>query len=440
MESLSEKIAEIVKPSTDTAVTDTETSSKEVVKELKEMFYLSKEITDFSEFKNDGSPVEEGEATFVVDCKYLKYACGVMKYVSNGSKLNPNLLKITIFKTQLKLSGFGQFSFGVVFIPLAKQAILPTEQEVSFIFDCPTLAKITTSFEKNQLTFNYLAEKKQLVMTSGNLKLELIVKEDNDFIHFQNKIKEIIPVDCNLNIEVLQSSLNYLSMFAKKDNLKENISLLEFRDSSVVGGSYTAIGSIQAEALEKIPLKIKYDVLNPVLKIIPFFYQDKVKLFNTENYYIIRDQNVYLGIEKTDVTFPPLKHLLTAKLEESFIVPRHVILSALQKLSVVTEDRDILISFLIKGRNPTATLTLSLKDKTGRKSKDVLNISRQDTTEVYGEREYLVNLEAIFKTFSFFKTPEISVQELKDKAILVKDTCPLYSCTTIFSIAKETEK
>lgn len=439
MESLSEKIAEIVKPSTEITVLDTETSSKEVVKELKEMFYLSKEITDFLEFKNDGLPVEEGEATFVVDCKYLKYACGVMKYVSNGSKLNPNLIKITIFKTQLKLSGFGQFSFGVVFIPLAKQAILPTEQEISFIFDYPTLAKITTSFEKNQLTFNYFPEKKQLVMTSGNLKLELIVKEDNDFIHFQNKIKEINPVDCQLNIEVLQSALNYLSMFAKKDNLKENISLLEFRDSSVVGGSYTTIGSIQTEALEKIPLKIKYDVLTPVLKILPFFYQEKVKLFETENYYIIRDQNVYLGIEKTDVTFPPLKHLLTTKIEESFIVSRSVILSALQKLSVVTEDRDILISFLIKGKNPTATLTLSIKDKTGRKSKDILNISRQDTTEIYGEREYLVNLEAIFKTFSFFKTPEISIQELKDKAILVKDVNPLYSCTTIFSIAKETE-
>ena len=304
MESLSEKIAEIVKPSTDTAVTDTETSSKEVVKELKEMFYLSKEVTDFSEFKNDGSPVEEGEATFVVDCKYLKYACGVMKYVSNGSKLNPNLLKITIFKTQLKLSGFGQFSFGVVFIPLAKQAILPTEQEVSFIFDCPTLAKITTSFEKNQLTFNYLAEKKQLVMTSGNLKLELIVKEDNDFIHFQNKIKEIIPVDCNLNIEVLQSSLNYLSMFAKKDNLKENISLLEFRDSSVVGGSYTTIGSIQTTALEKVPLKIKYDVLTTFLKVIPFFYQEKVTLYETDSYYILRDQNVYLELRKQMLLSP----------------------------------------------------------------------------------------------------------------------------------------
>ena len=162
-------------------------------------------------------------------------------------------------------------------------------------------------------------------------------------------------------------------------------------------------------------------------------------MFETENYYIIRDQNVYLGIEKTDVTFPPLKHLLTTKIEESFIVSRSVILSALQKLSVVTEDRDILISFLIKGKNPTATLTLSIKDKTGRKSKDILNISRQDTTEIYGEREYLVNLEAIFKTFSFFKTPEISIQELKDKAILVKDVNPLYSCTTIFSIAKETE-
>jgi len=437
MESLSEKIAEMIKPAEEGSIQETETSSKEVVKELKEVFYLAKDISDFSEFKNDGVPVEEGEATFVVDCKYLKYACGVMKYVCNGSKLNPNLIKISIFKTQLKLSGFGQFSFGVVFVPLAKQAVLPTEQEVSFIFDYPTLAKITASFEKNQLTFNYLAEKKQLLLTSGNLKLELITEENNDFIHFQNKIKDIKAVDCSLNLEVIQSALSYLSMFAKKDNLKENISLLEFRDSSVVGGSYTTIGSIQTTALEKVPLKIKYDVLTTFLKVIPFFYQEKVTLYETDSYYILRDQNVYLGVEKTDVTFPPLKHLLTAKIEESFIVPRALILSALQKLSVVTENKDTLIAFNVAGRNPSASLTLSIKDATGRKSKDVLPISRQDTTETYGAREYLVNLEAISKTFAFFKTPEICIQEIKDKAILVKDTNPLYSCTTIFSIAKE---
>ena len=80
------------------------------------MFYASKDIADFYDFRNDGDPIEEGEITFTVDCKYLKYACGVLKHVYTGSKLNPGLIKIAVFQTQLKFSGFTSSAFGLSLI------------------------------------------------------------------------------------------------------------------------------------------------------------------------------------------------------------------------------------------------------------------------------------------------------------------------------------
>jgi len=439
METLSEKISEMMKPSSETTLQDTDASSKDVLRDLKEMFYASKDIADFYDFRNDGDPIEEGEITFTVDCKYLKYACGVLKHVYTGSKLNPGLIKIAVFQTQLKFSGFTSSAFGSVFIPLTKQTEFPenTLPGISFIFDYNTLAKITNSFEKHTLTFVYTAEKKLLTMDCGNTHLELVTKDNNEFVQFLNKIKEITPVDCTINMEILQESLNYLSLFIKKDNIQENITILECRDSAIVGGNYAGIGMIQSDSLNKVPLKLKHDVVPTVLKILPYFYPTNIKLFETEGYYLLRDQNLYLGIEKTNISFPPLKHLLTSKIEDSYIIPRAVMLSALQKLSVVTEEKDALISFKISGKNPQSFLTLSLKDNNGRKSKDIISISRRDTTEIYDTHEYFVNIDSLFKTFSFFKSPEIQIQEIKDKAILVKDATTQYSCITILSIAKE---
>lgn len=437
-ETLSEKIADIVKPqiSSGEVVKDTDSSPKEVVKELKEILYGSKDISNFEEFLREGYFPVEGEHTFSVDSKYLRYACGVLKYINTGSKVAENLIKVTVFENQLKLSGFNQTSFGEVFVPLTKISSVGKNPEISLVFDYPTLAKIVASFEKEVLNFTFSPEKALLVMDSGNAHLELSTREGNDFIQFHNKIKEIKPVACTLNHEILQTALEYLSLFLRKDS-QPNLSLLECRDSTMLGGNYASIGIFHSSTLSNVPLKLKYEVVQVLNKVLPYFYPSKMKLFETDGFYILRDQNLYLGIEKTDVSFPSLKHLLSIKIEESYTIPRKEFLSSLYKISAVSGNKDVLIQFKLSGSPPTSLLTLSIQDPTGRKSRDVIPIVRQNINGTFDEHFFYVPLDALIKTISFFKSPEVFVQEIPGKAILIKDTQDIFTTNTILSSSKD---
>ena len=441
-DTLSSEILNLVRPQApaqDVEVQDTDSSPKEVIRELKEVLYGNKDVSDFTEFLRESSVPGEGEYTFSVDTKYLKYACGILKHVYQGSKVSPNLIKVIVFENQLKVSGFNTISFAEVFIPLTRISSVGKGPEIAFVFDYPTLAKITASFEKTVLDFTYKAEKAVLEVNSGSTHLELSTREEQDFIKFHNKIKDIKPVDCNLDLEILQIALNYLSLFVRKDS-QANLSLFECRDSSIVGGNYSSIGILNSETLNKVPLRLGHDVVPTLSKVLPYFYGPKIRLFETEGYYILRDQNLYLGVEKTETSFPALKSLLSNKVEESYSLPRQSLLSSLHKLSVVTGEKDILIRFQVSGRPPESVLTLSIKDVTGRKSKDVLPILRQNTTGIFADHEFFIYLEVLVKAVSFFKTPEVWIQEIKEKAISIRDVQTLFTTQTILSLTKEEDK
>lgn len=437
-ETLSEKIAEIVKPTIQSAeIQDTDSSPKEVIRELKEVLYVNKDIYDFEEFLTEGIANTEVDLVFSIDTKYLRYACGVLKHVYTGSKIAPNTIKITVFENQLKLSGFNPVIFGEVFIPLFKNTNIRREYEkVSFVFDFPTLARLTSSFEKAILTCAYKSDKKLLEVKSGNAVLELATKEETDFIQFHNKFKDIQEVKCTPNIETLQSALGYLSLFIKKE-LQQNTALIDSRDSTLICGNTVAIGIMQSDSFNNMPLKLKHEVVPSLSKILPYFYSPKVKLFETNGYYILRDQNLYLGIEKTDASFPSLKHLFATKVEESFTLRRDMLLSSLQKLSVVDMNNEALLQFNISGRPPKASLRITIKDVTGKQSKDDIQVLR--TSNTFEDTTYFIYPEFLIKTLSFIRSPEVTIQMLKDRAILIKDITPTYSTTTILGITKESE-
>lgn len=436
-ETLSSKIGNMVKPSADSSIViDADSSPKEVIRELKEVYYKSEDTSLFDRFHKEGDAPGVGEYSFSVDSRFLKYACGVLKHTYTGSKINPNLIKIVIFETQLKLSGFNNFSFGEVFIPLTKISSVGKNPEISFAFDFPTLAKITTSFPNHELSFNYIADKAMLTMDSGETHLELSVREATDFIQYHNNIVNILPVECNLNVEILQTALNYLSMYSEKNESQESLSVIDCRDSAIVGGSVAAIGYFKSPSLLNVPLKLKQEVVSVLSKVLPFFDPAKTKLFETDTYFIIRDQNLFLGLEKTEVSFPSLKTLLSLSVDETINLPRSAFVSSLQKLSVVAVAKNILVKFKLYNKNPEAKLILSIQDFTGKKSRDVLSISRQSAQDLQ-EREFYVGLENLLKTLNFFKSETVTFQLLKDKAVLVKDVEESYETATVLSIAKD---
>lgn len=435
-DTLSTKIQDIFRPKAGNE--DPDTSPKEVVHELKEVLYLSKDLKSFVEFLTEGDFVTEGEHTFSVDTKYLKYACGVLKHVSSGSKIAPNLVKIVIFENQLKIVGYNQITFTEIFIPLTKNSSVRKGEEVSFIFDYPTLAKLVVSFEKHILEFTYRAEKELLIIISGATRLEISTQEETKFVRFHNKLLDITPIECVLNMETLQTALEYISLFLKKED-NPALSLLECRESAFLGGCSTAIIKFSSETFENVPLKFKQDCVTSLCKVLPFFSPTKVKLFETKNYFILRDQNLYFGIEKTELNFPSVKKLLASKIEESYVIPRANLLAALVKLSVVTVGGDSsFVEWKISQKSIDSILTLSIIDVSGKVSKDVIPIQRARTEEVPEEHSFFLNFNILSKIISFFeKSSEVYVEKIPEKGVVFKDRGASFFTSTILSVSKE---
>lgn len=433
MENLAEKVVEMLKPKSETQVMETETSPKEVIRELKESYYLNKDITDFFEFKIPGKYPSSGEFQFQVDSKYLKYASGILKHTSGGSKLSGNLIKVTLFKNQLRLSGFNQVSFSEIFIPLSINSPVG-EEPIFFIFDYPTLSRIVSSFEKVNLTFTYKAGKNLLCMQCDKTTLELATFPEIEFTNYSSKIKSVKSVECLFQTDLIQNAIEYLSLFVKKDQVQPGFSQIEVRDSCFLGGSGTSLGVYKADNFKDNPLKLKYEDMQICNKVLPYLYSPKVKLFESETYFIIRDQNVYVGFEKITTSFPAITTLLQNKTEDSYTVSRQDILRSFNKLSVVTQDKNAFIMFRVEGNKGLATLTLSLKDVAGRISKDVLTITRNVDCEI---REYYLPLDLLGNIVSFFKFPNVQFFEKRDKAVYIKEDGGNFQVTSILSSSKE---
>lgn len=439
METLSEKITEIIKPKTEdnSGVSDTDCSPKEVIRELKECFYSGKDIRDFGDFKIQGKYPSSGEYSFSIESKYLKYACGILKHTAVGGKLGKTTVKVLMFKNQLKMSGCNHISFAEVFVPLSCNSAI--EEPVFFVFDFNILQKITNSFEKSVLDFTYFANKLLIKVVSGNTCLELPTNPEIDFERYAVKIKDIKETPCLMNVPLLKTAFDYISLFLKKDDNQPHNSLIECRDKTFLGGNTFNIGLFYSEVLDKNPMKLKYDALGICNKILPYFYPSSVKLFETENYYILRDQNVYVGFGKVPESFPSVKGLIGTKVDDSYVVSRESLIKALDKLSVVTINKDNLVKMKVTSASPGSTQTTSLVlevavGDSGRSSKDILPILREAQKET---RVYFVNLEMLQKTLSFFKTKDVKFFEMKDKAILIKDEDDLYTATTIISTSKD---
>lgn len=432
METLAEKVADIVKPvESSNTVQDTEASPKGVIKELKECFYSTKDTSDFDEFMTVGKYPASGIFTFQVESRFLQYACGILKHTATGNKVVGNLVKITLFKNQIKLSGFNSISFSDIFIPLSCLTPSIQEEPIFFIFDYNILAKIVSSFKDENLSFSYKAGKNLLCMECGSTSLELATFPEVEFTNYLAKVKNIKKVNCNTPLDTLQNALDFLSIFAKKDTVQQNLSIIESRDTCFFGGTSTALGVYQTEYLRDNPLKLKYEIINICNKVIPYLYAPKTIFYETDSYFILRDQNVYIGFEKTDATFPNVKGLLASEPTDSYIVPRANLLQGINKVSVAADKS--MLQLTVAGKGKDATLTIAIKDVAGRISKDVLRIERTKDCE---DREYHLPTEVFTKVLAFHKSATVTISECRDKAVYIKDVETAFSTTAIIAPIK----
>jgi len=418
-------------------------SSDEINAELKTGNFGSVDIKDFSEFNTPDYIPTAGEYVFSVEQKFLKAATSITRLTASASKSSFGTAKVTLFSSKMRLATFNQTAFSEVFIPVHGEVQgIEEGKEISFIFDQNILAKIASTFVDAVITFIFNADKNLLVITSDKTRLELSTAPETDFVKYHSKIGD--PTYLNkINTEVLRKGLNYVASFVKKDDIQLNLSLIDVKDQMMVGGAYSAIGIFQSPAFLEIEFKVKYEIIGILEKIAGHFHDANTHLFETENFYILRDENLYFGFEKTTFNFPPVAQFFQAPTTgDQILIPRGQLLNSLYKLSVVSIDKDLLVQVKITGSGNDSEIYLATKDSTGKISEDTLQIYRgaeEDKDPAYDDREYYLNIAALIKIVNHFESANVQFREISGKAILIEDEDDLYQATTILSMLNEAQ-
>lgn len=433
---LSQFAAGLVTPEPEITLPETDSTPKEVLRELKESYYGTKNITDFADFLNAGTPsVTKEPLCFETRVGFLRYATSVLKYVSSGSKLAPSVVKLTVFENELKLTGYTAVACLDVMIPLVKASSLGSLPETSFLMDFNVLSRITANFDNETLKFQHNPKTQLLSLDAKDTHLETSTREDSEWVSYHARFKSIQAIPCRLNGDILTASLRYLSLFARKDIGQESLAVFECRDGSIVGGHSAAVGVFKSDSLRDTPIRLKHEIVPTLQKVLPFFCFEKMALFETETFYIIRDQNLYLAVEKTPLTFPALKSLLSSPRADTFRLPRQVLLGSLQKLSVVLPSRDVLLKISLVGSLSKSLLVVSVRDQAGKESRDILPIERS-SPGVCEDHSYYVDYDTFQRVVSFGKTTDVTIHELKTGILLV-DTYPEWETSTVLTVSKQ---
>ena len=423
---------------------------KQIVEELKKTTFGDVDVQDFNVFKKVGEVVKEGEYEFSVEQRFLKEATVVTGQTSSvGNRCEGGSLKLTLFKDSIKFSTFNQSAFSEYIIP-THEIVEGVEEgkEIAFIFNQAILYKIALNFKDAIITFKLNAKLKQLKIVSGETDLNLTTKEDTDFVEFHNNIKDLEYV-CQVDPPILRRALQYNSLFTKKDDVQVRMSIVDIMSTGDAGisvsGTTQIVGIFESDFLEGCDLRVKYPALSVLEKVLGRFHVENTHLFMSETYFIIRDENFYFGFEKTDSRFPSVKELLKMEISDYCLIPRLEIIDSLSKLSVVSQDKDLLVNLMITGFGNDCKLTLETKDSSGRVSRDIIKCNRKNTEDSkessFEDVNACINLSSFLKIIEHFNSQSILLKPLVNdgsaKSILLEDKNEEFKATTAISVLSE---
>lgn len=383
---------------------------------------------DFTDFNAKSERIISGEYIFEVEQKFLKEATKIIGFSSPSSS---GLVTITMFKDKIKLASFNTSVFLEEFIPLVNPNA--NIDKISFHFDRELLNKVALKFVDSKIKFKYMAEKGILVVCSGNTRLELAVSVDlNLIVDYHLKLNNPTYLG-KVNTERLKDAVKYLSYFVQKEGAKKNLLQADCMNKVLYGGSYTSVGIYKSRKFEHMNFKVKHEQLGSLVKILSNFNPKNTHFFETENYYLLRDENMYFGFDKSKYTFPSIEKFLKIKLSEDIIViDRAKLIESLSKLSIVLSKSGSLVRFKIfKEADGTSLFKLFVRDASGKISTDILKIVREKGEN---ELEFIIDLDSFMKVISHFTSEKVCLQYVLNKALVIKDSAKDYEVISNFSL------
>lgn len=380
--------------------------------ELKTQTFGTIDVNDFSGFQNADYVPQEGEYPFMIEQKWLREGTSTMKLVSQVSSRGSSAgIKLTINEKNMRLAIFNQACFGEILVPLFQ----PTnfDREISFVFDLGVLAKIASTFGDAVIEFIFNAKAGLLSIKSGNTNLELATLPPEDFVNYHDKLGSPVKL-ATLNPMSIKNGISYLAPYVRHDEVNQTLSLVDIRGGSMYGGNSNAIGMYTHNDLKDVNFTMKYEALTVIEKIMGRLSQTNTHLFEAGPFFLIRDENIYIGVEKSQLNFPDVSSLTDNPVSQAILIQRAELQAALNKLSVVSVDRKMMVRLEFMGLGKESKLVLTTTDHAGRESQDTIDTHRkQEGSELdvnLPNKMVYASLKDLLRVVTHFDTANVLVK------------------------------
>lgn len=418
---------------------DVDATLNNIEMEMKETGFGQVEVTDFTDFNRSGRFIEKGSFEFTVEARYLHGGANIMQLVGKVGARNDNVVKIIVMGDRLKLSSYNKVAFSEFLIPTAGKTSIEDGKEIAFVFDLNILQKLAKNLAAGGIiNFVYNANRRELSISEGSTNLILTTRPDVEFAEFHSQIDTPTLVGQFDPLE-LRQALKYLQIFSQRDDTQKQMGIVNV-DGGIpsadkgraYGGSHNGIAVYESKGLANIKrLRIPNPAIDPIQKIIARMHPESSHMFTAGKFIILRDQNLYLGFEHTEYSFPEVDRVLEQELTDKFSLTRANLLAALQKLSIVNSNIEATVRMTLTGIGTAANLKLEMPDNSGKISSDSIPVSRELKYEQ--DHVFEVHIAVLKRTLDHFKTENV-ILEPTAKSILVCDDAADYNATTVLTL------
>ena len=373
----------------------------------------------FDDFLASGSE-SGGVYNFSLNPSELRNAIDIVKNTSTGFGSISNSVRVTLFESKVRFSTFNYFSFSDVFVGTLGAVLSYSGLgfPVTFVFDLNLLDRVAKTLGSDLVKMNFSTDTKTLIVSSGRTHLNLSTSTMRDFDNYTEVLEKPREASDFFDAKVLVDSLKYVSMFTDKNMVgKPNYHVTTVRDGEFLAGSIQGVAQVENNFLGIPDMSFKNEQLKCLMNILSKMESGRAKLFELGNYWIFRDHNIYLGLEKTVHDFPKMTKFISDELtNQSIRLDRYKVISALNKLSSVSSDVDRLVKLTFKD----GILRLETEDLSGKISYDeCLYYIKGD--HFVNEITISVKLSLLKKIVEYFRNDDFVCQVSK-KCLFIFDS------------------
>lgn len=400
---------------------------------------LVSDVFNFDDFNTSVWVPDSGEYIFSVEQKYLKEA---MRLINVSAHTNSHYIEVQVFRNKMKLAIFNQTIFSEIFIPLVEDCLIENtgSKNIYFFIERDVLNKIASRFKDSEIEFVFRSETGVISVNSGNTSLELGVPvKGYTKVNYHAKLKELKHIN-KVNTNLLKDAVKYVSYFVKKNDMKKYLSQADLKAPMLYGGSFDAVGIYASKEFNKFNCNMKYESLGFLTKILSYFNPENTHLFESDNYYVLRDENLYFGFEKSNYTFPSIKKFIEVNfVKDKLLISRKKLLDSLHKLSIVLSRDKALIKLKVGLVGNVNYLKLIIKDAGGKTSTDSFEIIRETEDEKIKDfgLEFIISFNTFVEVLSHFNSELVTLEYIKNKVLVVKDRGDNYEVFSNFSLFSE---